>query len=114
MLKIFFDKYKWIAVAIAFLVYSIGLWHVSSEVQDAGYNRERLHRAEEIIDIKAKNDELLAQVSKGFQESLATIKTEHEQHQKDMNEALKDARYTSCTVSDSVRDLYRKRINKAK
>lgn len=110
MMSVLFAKYKYIALGILFLVYSIGVWRVSGEVVDAGYNRERLHRAEEIIAIKAENDLLLAKVSQAFQQGLTTLQKQQEQHNKEMEDALKDKRYTECAVTDSVRDLYKRKL----
>lgn len=114
MLKMLFDRYKYIALAVLFVVYSVGVWNVSSRLTDNGYLRTALNRSEEIIALKVKNDELIAKLSGEFQAGLSTLREDQRLHQEALVEALKDPRYTQCTTTDSVHDLYRKRVNKGK
>lgn len=114
MLKILFDRYKYIALAVVFVVYSVGVWNVSSRLTDNGYLRTALNRSEEIIELKVKNDELVASLSGQFQAGLEAMRKEQQLHQEALIEALKDPRYTQCTTTDSVRDLYRQRLSKSK
>lgn len=110
MLKIFFDKYKYVVLAILFVVYSVGVWNVSGKVADNSHLRMQLRHSEEIIKIKSENEELLQKVSAEFQTSLTTLHEAQQQHYKAIEDALKDPRYTQCTTTDSVRDLYKRKL----
>lgn len=111
MLKILFDRYKYVALAVLFVVYSVGVWNVSSKVTDNAYLRTALNRSEEIIRIKTENDDLVRKVTKEFHDELKALGASQELHQKAIEDALKDPRYTQCTTTDSVRELYKRKLN---
>lgn len=103
--------YKWYAVAIAFLVYSVGVWNISERVAENDFNRERLRHAEEIIRIKQENDQLASQLSGQLQTALEQLDNSSKKHQKDLLDALaQDKRFSMCRVTDSVRELYKRKL----
>lgn len=106
-----FSEYKWYAIAIAFVVYSFGVWHVSGQVSENEFNKERLAAANEIIRIKTFNDNLAGSITTSLQTGLAKINADSKKNQKDLlNEMSKDSRYSTCLVTDSVHDLYKRKL----
>lgn len=110
MLKMLFDKYKYVALAVLFVVYSVGVWDVSSRLTDNGYLRTALNRSEEIIQIKEANDTLVKKISGEFQTSLNALVEDNRKSQEALVEALKDPVYTQCRTTDSVQQLYKRKL----
>lgn len=111
MLQTLFNEYKWTALGVLLLAYSIGVWHVSSGYTDNAYNKERLRHSEEIIRIKVENEEALTKLT----EEWATLRGELEQSAKKsqkelLDELAKDNRYSICRVTDGVRDVYKRKL----
>jgi hypothetical protein len=111
MLKTLFNQYKWYALALLFLAYSVGVWNVSSKVHDTEVARDRLRAVEQIIEIKQKNEETLDAIRKDFQSSMKKQAEQSTKHYKELSDAIaKDKRYTDCTVTDGVRDIYERKL----
>lgn len=111
MLKTLFAEYKWIAFGIILLAYSIGVWNVSSKVHDVEVARDRLRQAERIIEIQNQNEELLASIRDELRATEARLKEQAKKDQKALiDELAKDPRYRTCTVTDGVRDLYKRKL----
>lgn len=106
------NKYKWYVLAVAFLVYSVGVWNVSAGIQGARFTEKELTRTEEILKNTVNNQQLAATVSKAVQEALAEYnKTAKEQTKEILDEIAKDPRYQSCRVSDSVRNNIQRKLD---
>ena len=110
MLKIL-SSYKWYAIALLFLAYSVGVWNVSSKVHDTEVARDRLRQAEKIIEIQNQNEELLTAITDQLRATEARLKEQAKKDQKDLlDELAKDPRYRTCTVTDGVRDIYKRKL----
>lgn len=111
MLKIWFNQYKYYALAIAFLVYSIGVWNVSSGYASNDFNKERLRNAEEIIKIKTENEELLVDITKRFQDQMSEQRKANSQINKDTIDAITtNPIYQSCVNDKRVLDNYKRKL----
>ncbi len=58
------NQYKWYAVAVAFLVYSVGVWNVSAGLERADFTKQELQRTELILKNTVSNQELDTAISK--------------------------------------------------
>ena len=104
-------QYKWYAAAILFLVYSIGVWNVSADVRENEYNAEKLRLSNQIIQIQEENNRLNSSLSASLTESLQKQQALQTQHIKDLTNALsKSTVYVSCRNTDSVRELYKRKL----
>ena len=112
MLKTLFNEYKYVALAALFLAYSIGVWNVSGKVTDNSNLRTALRHSEEIIKIKTENEKLVEKLSGELQQELKDLKEAQQKHQKAIEDALTDPRYSQCTTTASVRELYKRKLQR--
>lgn len=97
-------SFKQYAVAIAFVVYSLGVWHVSSGYAENAFNKERLEAAERVIAVTQQNAALATSLKDEVKAALAEYKKG--------NNAIKPAApvYRDCLVDDSVRNQYKRKL----
>ena len=99
-----FSQFKYYALALVFVVYSFGVWHVSSGYANNEFNKERLAAANEVIRIKDENAALATKLSSDVTAALAEYK-------KGQN-AIKPSApvYNDCLVDGSVRNEYKRKL----
>lgn len=115
MLKIWFNQFKWYAVAILFLVYSVGVWNVSADVRENEFNAEKLRLANQVIKLQEDNLKLNGELSGALTAALAKQQAQQAQYMKDLTNALsKSTVYVSCRNTDSVRELYKRKLETIK
>lgn len=111
MLKTWFSEYKWILILVLLAAYSVFVWNVSHKVHDTEVARDRLRQAEQIIQIKEENDRKIAEISATMNKGLKDVAAQSTKHYKELSDAIaKDPRYSSCTVTDGVRDVYERKL----
>lgn len=111
MLKTWFSTYKWYAVAVLFLVYSVGVWNVSADVRENEYNKEKLELSNQIVKLQEENLRLNTEVSTALRVALAKQSTIQSKDIKDLKDALsKSTVYMSCRNTDSVQQLYKRKL----
>lgn len=109
------SQYKWYAIAILFLVYSIGVWNVSADIRENEYNAEKLRLANQIILIQEENRKLNDSLSTSLTAAFTKQQVLQTQHIKDLTNALsKSTVYVSCRNTDSVRELYKRKLEAIK
>lgn len=112
MLKTWFNQYKWIAIAIAFLIYSVSVWNVSSGYHATQYTKEKLALTEETLKITKENATLSGQLAKSLQETLDARKDTSTQTTKELiDEIAKDPRFKSCRTTDGVRSALQRKLD---
>jgi hypothetical protein len=105
------SEYKWYIAAVLFLVYSIGVWNVSADVRENEFNAEKLRLANQVIQIQEENNRLNGLLSASLADSLTKQQALQTQHIKDLTNALsKSTVYVSCRNTDSVRELYKRKL----
>ena len=111
MLKTWFNEWKYIILLSLLVVYSVGIWNVSYKVHDVEVARDRLRQAERVIEIQNQNEALLTTITEQLRATEARLKEQAKKDQKDLlDELAKDPRYRTCTVTDGVRDLYKRKL----
>lgn len=99
------SKWKWDIVAILFLVYSVGVWHVSGTYATATLVKAELERTQE-------NNTLAKTIVKKLDDTQADYDKKARQATKDIvNELLKDPIYKSCRVTDGVRNAIQRKLD---
>lgn len=112
MLKTWFSTYKWAALAVAFLIYSISVWNISGTVTSAVYLRDQVKQQEQFIVLQANNDKLKNDISKMLQETLKKTQEDNRLITEDIiREVLKDPVYKSCLVTDGVRGALKQKLH---
>ena len=105
MLKILFDRYKYAALAIVFVVYSCFLWNVSSQRATASFVEKQLKvevaNAKLVQDISLNLEKALQQQAKLGKEATTEL----------LNELAKDPRYKSCTTTVGVRSALQRKLD---
>jgi uncharacterized membrane protein len=111
MITAWFNEYKWFAVAILFLAYSVGVWNVSADVKENEYLAEKIRLSNHIIQIQEENTKLSSDLSTALAASLTKQQALQTQYMKDLTNALsKSTVYVSCRNTDSVRELYKRKL----
>lgn|SRR5215469_13287355 len=106
MLKIW-SEYKYLILGIVLLIYSAGLWHVSSEYTSSGFKDERISMLNEQLRIQNENATLNAEISRTLQEGLdSSSKQIQGAVTAAVNEIRNDPRYRDCRITDGVRKSY--------
>lgn len=96
--------YKLYAIIAALVVWSGGVWYVTSSLKEASFNKERLAQAEAIIKIKEANEALATEL-------VTSVKDALKEYKKDLNGLKPTAPvYNDCLVDDSVRNQYKRKL----
>lgn len=99
-----FAQFKLYGLIAAIVVWTGGVWYVTSSLKEAGYNKERLAHAEEVIRINAVNSKLATDLTQQITKALADYKKD--------THAIKPTApvYNDCLVDDSVRNQYKRKL----
>lgn len=107
-----FNSYKYVALAILFLIVAAGTWNISASVKANEFNAERIRLLNATIEAQKFNKELESRITKTLLEGLAVEREAIQKANKAaLNEILTDPRYKSCTVTPGVRNAYRDAIS---
>lgn len=102
---LFLSKWKWYIIGFLFVIYSAGIWHVSSTYATASMVKAELERIQ-------SNNQLATDISKKLDNDKAEYTKAARQATKEMlDELLKDPRYKSCRTTDSVRDAIQRKLD---
>lgn len=105
------SKYRFLILGIVFLVYSLGLWHVSSQYTASSFKDERISMLNEQLRIQNENATLSAKISGQLQASLEQTRGQIKGAvTAAINEIQSDPRYRDCRLTDGVRKSYRDAI----
>lgn len=105
MLKTLFDKYKYAALAIAFVVYSVFLWNVSSDRATASFVEKQLEN--QLANAKLAED-LSTQLDKALKQLAGASKAQTKEL---LDELAKDPRYKLCLTTDGVRNAIQRKLD---
>lgn len=107
-IKLLFVKYKWMVLAVLFLLVAAFSWDISNKVSANEYMAERLRLLNTTIEAYKENDTLKTRIDKTLQEALASNRIEIAKATREaVNEVLNDPVYKSCLVTDRVRESYK-------
>jgi hypothetical protein len=106
-----FTEYKYYIVAIAFAIYSFGVWHVATRYTGFGYEKEK---AQDIADYLEKQQGLQAAADKlGL--ALAQSEARNKQLQfkinKEVSDEVKKPVYSECRATDDGVRIIEEAIN---
>lgn len=87
------------------LVYSFGIWHVSSKYTSSGYLKEKAELIQKAAETKQQRQELADQIGAKLEETVGKIHiTQKNITQEVIHEITKEPVYTDCrTTPDGVR-----------
>ena len=104
------ETYRNYFIAGLVLVWSFGVWHISSIVTEHKYQQEKLAVAEEVLEQQRFNTTLKDSISKDLQEYLATIHPQITTINKEIqHEVSTNTVYAECkSTPDIVREYERK------
>lgn len=92
--------YKWYIAVGAFLVYSLGLWHVCKTYTKSDHKSDLLAISQKVIDTQEQRAELANSIGKTVEEKLAQLQsTQTTIHQKVIREIVKEPVYTECITT---------------
>lgn len=95
---------KWYLIGAAFIVYSLGIWHVSGTYATASLVKDELERTQ-------ANNVLAKNITEQLGKDQAAYDTAARKATKDLfDELLKDPRYKSCRATDGVRDAIKRKL----
>lgn len=105
MLKILFDRYKYVAAALAFVVYSMFLWNVSSDRATAGFVAKQL-------ETQVANAKLAEDLTTRLEGALKKLSSTSKAQTKELlDELAKDPRYKLCLTTDGVRNAIKRKLD---
>lgn len=92
------------------VIWSIGIWHISSQVTENKYQQEKLAVAEEVLEQQRFNTTLKDSISKDLQEYLSTLQPKITTINKEIqHEISTNTVYAECkSTPDIVREYERK------
>lgn len=103
--------YKYGAIVIALVIWSVGLWNVASGYSENKFNQERVAILNKQIDDRKHDDSLKAEIGRVLEEGLRLSQSQiSAATQQAVNEIRKDPVYQSCRITDGVRKSYRDAI----
>lgn len=105
-----FETYRNYILTGVFVIWSWGVWDISSKVTEHEYQQEKLAVAEEILEQQRYNNTLKDSISKDLQEYLATLRPQVTTINKEMQrEVSTNTVYAECkSTPDIVREYERK------
>jgi HAMP domain-containing protein len=107
MFKAYWAQYKFVALALAFLVVAALSWNISSSVSENEFNTERIGLLTATIEAQKFNDTLKSDITKSLLEALAASREEMKKANKEaLNEIFTNPSYRTCTITPGVRDAY--------
>lgn len=111
-----FLKWRWVLAGALLVVYSVGVWEVSSRMQAYACLQAQQAVLQQQLESQDRNEQLKSAVSASIQKSLQDQATlNRKQTHEIIQEVLKDPVYKSCRVTDGVREsIQRKRDNQPK
>lgn len=105
MLSLLFDRYKYVALAIVFIVYSVFLWNVSSQRATASFVEKQL--ANQVANAKLAED-----LSTKLDKTLSALTDNSKAQTKELlDELAKDPRYKLCLTTDGVRNAIQRKLD---
>jgi len=106
------SNWKWYAASILLVLWSVGIWSVSSRITENSYLQLQLKQANSFIIANKQNEQLREDITKTLQEALAKSRQDSSQTLKDIYDGLaKDERYKSCHITDSVRSALQRQLD---
>lgn len=109
MFGMFFNRYVLYALLAAF--WSFGVWHISAGYSENVFNKERLALIQKQDAIRIQNDELKSTISKSLQDGLTEARGQIQKSiQQGLNEIKTNPIYTTCRITNGVRDAYKSAI----
>lgn len=103
--------FKYGAIAVALIIWSVGLWNVAAGYSENKFNQERVAILNKQIDDRKHDDSLKTEIGKALEESLSRSQKQISESTKQaVNEIRKDPVYQSCRITDSVRKSYKSAI----
>lgn len=106
----FLSTWKYALLAGLALVWSVCVWHVAVGYTSNSFTEQKLQQAQELIHMQNYNDQLADRVATQLQAALNAADKQRDLDKKDLLDALKDSRYADCTNTDSVRNLYQRKL----
>ena len=102
---LFLSKWKWYLAGLLFIIYSLGLWHVSSTYSTASLVKDELERTQ-------SNNVLARSITEKLNKQQDDYDKRARQVTKDIiSELLKDPIYKSCRVTDGVRSAIQRKLD---
>lgn len=112
MLKTLFAEYKWVALGIAFLVYSVSVWNISTGYNNTKHVTEKLALTQETLRVTKANSELSGRLAQALTEQLAALETNNKAMTKELiDEIAQDPRFKSCRTTDGVRSALQRKLD---
>src|ERR1700752_3821781 len=100
--------YKYGAIIVAVLVWSVGLWNVASGYSENKFNQERVAMLNKQIEDRKHDDSLKTEIGKALEEGLSRSQKQISESTKQaVNGIRKDPVYQSCRITASVRKSYK-------
>lgn len=110
MFTTFFNTYKYYALALFAALWSFGIWHVSATYTSASYEHKETLEAQATLKVVNANDRLADALSAKVAADSVTRAAQAAADKTELLNALKDSHYTSCTNTDSVRNIYKRKL----
>ena len=97
--------YKYQIMAVLFLIYSMGVWHVAKTYTQSSYKDEKIALQQQVMETTEQRAQLSADIGKQVEAAVGKMKiTQQTINQKVIHEITKERVYTECvTTPDGVR-----------
>jgi uncharacterized protein YlxW (UPF0749 family) len=107
-----FNTYKWLFVGIGVILWSMSIWHVASTYTESSYTKDKLKLVQEKLDLREKQANEIAELSKKYQENLETLKPKITTINKEIQrEILTNNVYHDCKSTDGVVQQYENKLD---
>lgn len=100
-------EYKWVVLAVLFLIVAAVSWDISNKVAANEFNAERIRLLQQTIEVQKQNEQLERKITTAMFSALETARLEIQKSNKAaIDEVLKNPIYRTCTITDGVRNAY--------
>lgn len=101
------SSYKWLAVLILGLGYSVAVWHVSHKYHATAWEKEKATTAQNELKAERENGKLVLEAVAQLDGKISKLRTTQTTiQQRVIRETIKEPVYTQCVTTDGVvRDI---------